>query len=304
MIVPKSVAETAKTEDFNSGKAMIGTGPYRYAEYVGRRSRGAEAQRSVLGSEARWDNVRFRMIPSAPARVAALLAGDVQMIEGVPTADIAQLEERQARFAVVGGVEPDHLSAYGFEPREELTVRDHHRRQAAGSQSAARSARAAGDQQDDRSRRDRVAHHGRLRRLPLVSCCPSSFSAPARHLKPDKYDPAGRQEAAGRCGLSERIRLDAARAEQSLHQRCCGRAGRRAVPVARRHSDQARDDAVERVLFARIEARVLASCWRAGAQRPARRRRRCARCLRRSMPSRAWAPPIAAASQTPASTRC
>ena len=34
MIVPKSVAETAKTEDFNSGKAMIGTGPYRYAEYA------------------------------------------------------------------------------------------------------------------------------------------------------------------------------------------------------------------------------------------------------------------------------
>ena len=34
MILPKSVAETAKTEDFNSGKAMIGTGPYRLTEYV------------------------------------------------------------------------------------------------------------------------------------------------------------------------------------------------------------------------------------------------------------------------------
>ncbi len=33
------------------------------------------------------------MIPSAPARVAALLAGDVQMIEGVPTADIANLKK-------------------------------------------------------------------------------------------------------------------------------------------------------------------------------------------------------------------
>ena len=33
-IIPKKVAESAKTEDFNSGKAMIGTGPYKFAEYV------------------------------------------------------------------------------------------------------------------------------------------------------------------------------------------------------------------------------------------------------------------------------
>ena len=77
------------------------------------------------GPKPAWDNVRFRMIPSAPARVAALLAGDVQMIEGVPTADIAQSEERQAGRAVLGGVEPDHLPAHGFEPREKLAVRNH-----------------------------------------------------------------------------------------------------------------------------------------------------------------------------------
>ena len=142
-ILPKSVAETAKTEDFNSGKAMIGTGPYRYAEYVAGDRVVLKRNDAYWGPKPAWDNVRFRMIPSAPARVAALLAGDVQMIEGVPTADIAQLSERQARRAVIGGVEPHHLPAPRFEPREELAVRDHRRRQAAGSESAARPARAA-----------------------------------------------------------------------------------------------------------------------------------------------------------------
>ncbi|NUO01770.1 MAG: hypothetical protein HUU01_14285, partial [Saprospiraceae bacterium] len=33
-IVPKRIAEAAKTDDFNSGKAMIGTGPYKFKEYV------------------------------------------------------------------------------------------------------------------------------------------------------------------------------------------------------------------------------------------------------------------------------
>ncbi len=91
MILPKSVAETAKTEDFNSGKAMIGTGPYRYSEYAAGDRVVLKRNDAYWGPKPAWDNVRFRMIPSAPARVAALLAGDVQMIEGVPTADIAQL---------------------------------------------------------------------------------------------------------------------------------------------------------------------------------------------------------------------
>ena len=39
-----------------------------------------------------WDKVTFRLITSDPSRIAALLAGDVQMIEIVPTADYAKLK--------------------------------------------------------------------------------------------------------------------------------------------------------------------------------------------------------------------
>jgi len=93
MILPKSLAETAKTEDFNSGKAMIGTGAYRLTEYVAGDRVVLKRNDAYWGAKPTWENVRFKMIPSAPARVAALLAGDVQMIEGVPTADIAKLSK-------------------------------------------------------------------------------------------------------------------------------------------------------------------------------------------------------------------
>jgi peptide/nickel transport system substrate-binding protein len=93
MILPKTIAETAKTEDFNSGKAMNGTGPYRYTEYAAGDRVVLKRNDAYWGPKPAWDNVRFKMIPSAPARVAALLAGDVQMIEGVPTADIGKLSK-------------------------------------------------------------------------------------------------------------------------------------------------------------------------------------------------------------------
>ena len=102
MILPKSVAETAKTEDFNSGKAMIGTGPYRLVEYVAGDRVVLKRNDAYYGQKPAWENVRFKMIPSAPARVAALLAGDVQMIEGVPTADIAKLSKDSRGLDFVG----------------------------------------------------------------------------------------------------------------------------------------------------------------------------------------------------------
>jgi peptide/nickel transport system substrate-binding protein len=92
LILPKAVADTAKTEDFNAGRAMIGTGPFRYAEYVAGDRVVLTRNDTYWGAKPHWAKVNFKMITSAPARVAALLAGDVQMIENVPTADIPKLK--------------------------------------------------------------------------------------------------------------------------------------------------------------------------------------------------------------------
>ncbi|MCX7223951.1 MAG: ABC transporter substrate-binding protein [Burkholderiales bacterium] len=102
-IVPKSVAENAKTEDFNSGKAMIGTGPFRFQEYVSGDRIILVRNKDYYEAQQSWDKVTFRIITSAPARVAALLSGDVHMIEGVPTADAAKLS-KDARVTVSNAV--------------------------------------------------------------------------------------------------------------------------------------------------------------------------------------------------------
>ena len=90
-ILPKAVAESATTEDFNSGKAMIGTGPFKFSEYK-------PGDRVVLvrndqywGEKPDWTRVQMRMVANNATRVAALLAGDLQMIENVPTSDVKRL---------------------------------------------------------------------------------------------------------------------------------------------------------------------------------------------------------------------
>jgi peptide/nickel transport system substrate-binding protein len=62
-----------------------------------------ERNDAYWGPKPYWKSVRMKMIPSAPARVAALLAGDVQMIEGVPTADIGKLK-KDARVSIASAV--------------------------------------------------------------------------------------------------------------------------------------------------------------------------------------------------------
>lgn len=91
-MVSKKAALHASTEDFNSGKAMIGTGPYQFVSF--RRGDKLVVKRNdhYWGEKSAWDKVTFRIITSAAPRLAALLAGDVDVIEGVPTADVERLK--------------------------------------------------------------------------------------------------------------------------------------------------------------------------------------------------------------------
>src|SRR5581483_3851873 len=86
-------AENASTDEFNSGKAAIGTGPYKLVRYAkGDRIELARFD-GYWGGKTPWDKVTMRLLPQAAARVAALLAGDVQVIEAVPSSDIARLKQ-------------------------------------------------------------------------------------------------------------------------------------------------------------------------------------------------------------------
>src|SRR6266702_4121697 len=89
-IVSKAAAK-ASTEDFNSGKAAIGTGPYKLIRYAKGDRIELARHEAYWGGKTPWNAVTLRLLPNDASRVAALLAGDVQAIEYVPTADVAKI---------------------------------------------------------------------------------------------------------------------------------------------------------------------------------------------------------------------
>ncbi len=90
-IVSHKAAAGAMPADFASGKAAIGTGPYRFVRSVRGERLELERVAGHHGPAPAWDKVTFRFIPNPATRVAALLAGDVDMIDYVPTADLPRL---------------------------------------------------------------------------------------------------------------------------------------------------------------------------------------------------------------------
>ena len=78
LIVSKRAAPNATSEDFDSGKAAIGTGPFKLVKFA----RGDRVQLArhdaYWGGARRWDSVTLRIVPNDPTRTAALLSGDAR----------------------------------------------------------------------------------------------------------------------------------------------------------------------------------------------------------------------------------
>ena len=91
MIVSKKHAANATPEDFDSGRATIGTGPYKFVRFA----RGDRVEyvrnESYWGGRPAWEKLTLRIMPTDPVRTAALLSGDLDVIEHVPPADREKL---------------------------------------------------------------------------------------------------------------------------------------------------------------------------------------------------------------------
>jgi peptide/nickel transport system substrate-binding protein len=83
------------TAQYNDGTAAIGTGPFKFVSYKPGDSIVVERNDDYWGDKPVWTKVTFKPIKSGPARVAALLAGDVDVIASVPTTDVATLEKNE-----------------------------------------------------------------------------------------------------------------------------------------------------------------------------------------------------------------
>jgi len=83
---------TFPTGDFNNGKAANGTGPFKLVSWSPGSPQMLARNDAYWGEKPHWATVRINPIARDPARVAALLAGDVDFINRVPIADVARLK--------------------------------------------------------------------------------------------------------------------------------------------------------------------------------------------------------------------
>lgn len=92
-ILDSTTHKDVTTEDFNSGKALVGTGPFRFVS--GSTSEGIKLERNdtFWGAAPEWSSVNYRIITNGAARTAAFLAGDVDLIDQVASADVPRISQ-------------------------------------------------------------------------------------------------------------------------------------------------------------------------------------------------------------------
>jgi len=94
-IISKKHGQGATSADFNSGKAMIGTGPYKFVEWKPKEHIIYKRNENYWGKKEAWDKLTFKPISSSTSRVSALLAGDVDVIDAVPPIDVKSLKNNK-----------------------------------------------------------------------------------------------------------------------------------------------------------------------------------------------------------------
>ena len=201
-IVPQKLAENAKTEDFNSGKAMIGTGPYRFSEHVSGDRVVLVSNDRYWGPKPAWSKVRFKMITNSAARVAALLAGDVHMIEAVPTADIPMLA-KDTRVTLVSAVSNRVIYLHFDSGREKNSpfVTDKAGKPLEANPLRDPRVRKAISKAIDRETIVSRIMEGQAR--PAGQLLPESFFGTSRRLPPEKYDPEGARKLLAQAGYPD-----------------------------------------------------------------------------------------------------
>jgi peptide/nickel transport system substrate-binding protein len=204
-IVSAKAARGATTADFNSGKAVVGTGPYKLVKFVTAESLEVERNDRYWGGKPAWAKVTERIIARDPSRLASLLAGQVDAIDAVPIADLERLK-KDGKFGLFRG--PAALVHYvaldsSRDVSPFVTAKDG-------------KPLAANPLKDPRVRkalslalnRDVIA-----RRIMEGSATPASQMMPpiyptaSRSLKPDGFDPARAQALLREAGWGEGFRI-------------------------------------------------------------------------------------------------
>lgn len=99
MMLSRQIHANAATADFNNGKLAIGTGPFRMVSYTPGDRIVFARNDNYWGGASHWAQVNYRFITNSGARMAALMAGDVDFIDQIPTGDMERIR-KDDRFHV------------------------------------------------------------------------------------------------------------------------------------------------------------------------------------------------------------
>jgi peptide/nickel transport system substrate-binding protein len=158
-----------------------------------------KANYGYWGGEEPWDKVTFKILTNSAARVAALLSGDVQMIETVPTSDIARLSQDK-RFALADKVSNRviyvHLHQWDDKKAPFVTARDGKPLDKNPFKDA-RVRRALSMAINRDAIADRIMEK---KAVPAAQLLPESFYGTSKKLKPHKYDPEGAKKLLAEAG--------------------------------------------------------------------------------------------------------
>lgn len=91
LIVSRKHGQGNETGDYNSGKGVIGTGPYKFQSWTQNERTIVVKNPDYWGTPPEWDKVTYRMMTNDSSRVAALMAGDIDVAESVASQDIDAL---------------------------------------------------------------------------------------------------------------------------------------------------------------------------------------------------------------------
>ena len=97
-IISKKNGEGATTADYNSGKAAIGTGPYKFVEWVPGDKIVLKANENYHGAGTgapKYKNIYLSQLNLVPQELQLLLAKDVDFIDNVPPLNVAKMKKIQ-----------------------------------------------------------------------------------------------------------------------------------------------------------------------------------------------------------------
>ncbi len=93
------LTKDSANEAFNSGKAAVGTGPYKFVSWTPKDQMVLDRFDGYWGTKEPWAKVVRKELPNDAARVAQLKAGQVDIIVRAPASDVPTLK-RDAKLTV------------------------------------------------------------------------------------------------------------------------------------------------------------------------------------------------------------